>query len=64
MNGVLNETTNTVHKHDRSESDLKAKCGATSQVKREQLRMARVPEAVTESDASKCGRCFEEGGGY
>lgn len=64
MNGVLNETTKIVHKHEQSRSDLEAVCGATSDLKRDQLRMTAVKEAITDHSADKCARCFEDVGGY
>lgn len=64
MDGVLNETTNTVHRHERSKSDLESACGATYHLRREKLRMTTVDRAVSALSADKCGRCFEDGGGY
>lgn len=64
MDGVLNETTKIVHKHEQARSDLEAACGATSDLTRDQLRMTAVKQAITDHSADKCGRCFEEAGGY
>lgn len=64
MDGVLNENTNTVHKHVLTDSDLEASCGATTQLKREDLRMTSVAEATADPETSRCGRCFEDAGGY
>ncbi len=61
MNGVLNETTNKIHKHERGRSDFQTTCGATSHVSHEDLRLIPVEQA---DDADRCGRCFEDGGGY
>jgi len=64
MNGVLNETTRTVHKHDHQASDLSTACGAEYHLSPEQLRLTSVSRALTARDATKCGRCFDDGGGY
>ena len=64
MDGVLNEVTNTVHKHQPDESDLESRCGATRGLGREQLRMTNVTRALSETSADKCGRCFDDAGGY
>lgn len=64
MDGVLNEVTQTVHRHESEESDLESRCGATHGLAREQLRMTSVRRALLEANADKCGRCFDEAGGY
>lgn len=61
---VLNETTKTVHRHARGNSDLQTVCGLTHHVNPDQLRTTSVKRATTDFDASKCGRCFDDGGGY
>lgn len=64
MDGVLNETTMTVHKRKPGGADVDTVCGLTFQVNPEQLRTAAVDQATSAYDASKCGRCFEDAGGY
>jgi hypothetical protein len=64
MNGVLNETTNKVHKHDPGRSDFQTVCGATAHVAHEDLRLVPVERAIGDADANRCGRCFDEAGGY
>lgn len=64
MNGVLNEVTNTVHKHEMGHSDFQTVCGATFHVSHDNLRMAAIERTVTATNASKCGRCFDDAGGY
>jgi hypothetical protein len=63
MDGVLNEYTKTVHKHETGASDLHTVCGATYNLEPGQLREMSV-ESAEAIDASKCGRCFDDGGGY
>lgn len=64
MKGVLNETTKTVHKHEIGKTELQTECGLTHHVAPDQLQTTSVEQATADFDARKCGRCFEEGGGY
>lgn len=63
-NAVLNRTTMKVHKHEKGTETVETRCGATYHLDPEQLLVTSVERATTEFDASKCGRCFEDGGGY
>lgn len=64
MEAILNEVTQTVHTHKTGESDLHTSCGATYHLNPDQLEAMSVRRAVSAHDASKCGRCFEDGRGY
>ena len=64
MRGVLNETTRTVHKHQIGRSDFQTKCGATAHLSHNQLRLVSVERTVANSNVIKCGRCFDDAGGY
>lgn len=64
MDGVLNKTTNTIHKYEPGSSDFRTYCGATSHIAHDQLRLISINRADGESDAKKCGRCFADAGGY
>lgn len=64
MDGVLNETTRTVHRTRPGGSDLQTECGATYHLAPDQLRVTSVERATAEVDAGKCGRCFDDAGGY
>lgn len=64
MRGVLNEATDTVHKREPGESDFQTACGATAHVPHDDLRVAPVDPTVASTNASKCGRCFDDGKGY
>ncbi|WP_232701562.1 hypothetical protein [Halobacterium wangiae] len=64
MDGILNTTTNTVHKHGSRDSHGRTVCGATKYLSDGQLDRVDVDQAVTDKQASKCGRCFSDGGGY
>jgi len=64
MDGVLNEYTGTVHKHETGAPVLHTVCGATYNLDSDHLREVAVEQALTDYGASKCGRCFEDGGSY
>jgi hypothetical protein len=64
MEGLLNETTGTVHEIRAEEPVLEADCGVTNHLDADQLRRVPVERATTELGADKCGRCFEDAGGY
>ena len=64
VSGVLNTTTMTVHKQEIGAAALQTECGHTHHVDPERLRTIRIERATEDLDASKCGRCFEDGGGY
>lgn len=63
-NGVLNEHTKTVHKHELGSTNLHTVCGVTHHLASDHLREVPVERAVSDHGATKCGRCFEGGGGY
>lgn len=63
MKAVVNRTTETVHKR-ATEGPKETLCGATSHVDSGQLERTSLERARSAHGASKCGRCFEDGGGY
>jgi hypothetical protein len=64
MEGILNEVTNTVHKQEAGTPSLQTPCGITYNVPEDQLRQTVVDQVVTSPGTTKCGRCFDDGGGY
>lgn len=64
VRGILNEARMTIHQHEMGAADLQTLCGLTYHLEHGQLRMIQVERAISEFDAEKCGRCFEEGRGY
>ncbi|MEF8852162.1 MAG: hypothetical protein V5A44_07715 [Haloarculaceae archaeon] len=64
MEGVLNEHTRTVHKHESGSSELHTVCGVSYNLAAEKLLAVPVSRATTADDAEKCGRCFDDAGGY
>lgn len=64
MDVVLNEPTRTVHKCEPGASDLHTECGVTHHATPDQLRLVPLEQAASDFNADKCGRCFEDGGGY
>jgi len=61
MEHVLNEVTNTVHRHEPGTADLQTACGVTFHLSHDNLSTLTASETTS---ASKCGRCFDDGGGY
>jgi hypothetical protein len=64
MDGILNEHTQTVHRHEAGEPALDTVCGASNGLDSEQLRAVSVEKAAADHDTDRCGRCFDDGGGY
>lgn len=64
MDGVLNETTKTIHKHEPGRSDFRTSCGATSHIAHDKLRLISVDRSENDAGTTRCGRCFSEAGGY
>ncbi|SDE76657.1 hypothetical protein [Halorientalis regularis] len=65
MGGVLNEVTNTVHKQETGKSKFQTECGVTYNLSEEDLRVFRAVESELDgANVSKCGRCFDDAGGY
>jgi len=65
MDGVLNEVTNTVHKREVGKSRFDTECGVTYHLSEDDLRLLGTVEPdLDERSASKCGRCFDDAGGY
>lgn len=64
ISGVLNTMTLTVHKQETGGADLHTECGHTHYVDPDRLRPVAVERVIEELNASKCGECFEDGGGY
>ena len=64
MEGVLNEVTQTIHRHERGKADFQTTCGAIATVSHDDLRVIAIEPSFATRDVSKCGRCFDDGGGY
>lgn len=64
MEVVLNEQTRTMHKHRLDGSEYTTACGVTKHITHEDVQRVPFERAASDYDASKCGRCFEDGGGY
>lgn len=64
MECVLNEATNTVHRQETGTTYLKTVCGVTYHVSADHLRSAELNPDATTGTTTKCGRCFDDGGGY
>lgn len=62
--GLLNGHTLIVHRARDGDYDLESDCGHTGNLPEKQLLTVPIPVATDQSDVSKCGNCFEDGGGY
>ena len=62
MERVLNEVTNTVHKQATGTEAMETPCGVTYNVADDHLRQVSTNHLA--ATATKCGRCFDDGGGY
>ncbi len=62
--GILNETTMTLHKQDPGTDGYQTPCGHVSHVAQERLRLVEVAHVTEQYSVSRCGQCFEAGGGY
>jgi hypothetical protein len=58
---IVNEVTEKVHKQCDGRSELSTECGVTYQMDGER---SKISVSETLPPAEKCGRCFEDGGGY
>ncbi|AEH37412.1 hypothetical protein [Halopiger xanaduensis] len=66
MRIVLNESTKTAHKPARSARNQLADCGALRHVPTDRVRETSEEEIEPpiEVELERCGRCFEDSGGY
>jgi hypothetical protein len=64
MDGILNEVTSTVHRRDTSEQQLHTICGVTYNVPEDHLQPVTIEQQSSSRVTDRCGRCFEDGGGY
>lgn len=65
MDVVLNEVTNTIHKQETGKSARQTVCGATNHLPQDNLKRVTVVESELDTlNATKCGRCFDDAGGY
>jgi hypothetical protein len=63
-NLILNETTMTLHEQELGLGEFQASCGHLNHVGQENLRIIGALDGTEKYNTSKCGQCFEEGGGY
>jgi hypothetical protein len=64
MEVVLNEATGTVHRRDPGDAEFASTCGATYHVARDRLRVTSLSSVADVAAVTRCGRCFEDAGGY
>lgn len=61
---ILNEHMMTIHRPRPGGGRYETNCGHRFSLGHDHLRLTTVDEAAADLTASKCGDCFEEGGGY
>ena len=64
MEFVINESTRTLHKRRSGSTARHTVCGVTRTLDAERLQPIPGEVATAECDADRCGRCFEDAGGY
>lgn len=64
MTVLVNLRTDTVHRRDPRDRDDHTACGITYHLDHDHLRPVPFEEATSDCETSKCGRCFDDGGGY
>ncbi|WP_135827842.1 hypothetical protein [Halorussus halobius] len=64
MTRLLNEHTGTVHKSRQESPGDEAVCGALRHVSGRHVASVPNDEPRTNDAVDRCGRCFEDAGGY
>lgn len=64
MKRLLNEHTGTVHKPRPGTASDTTACGALRHVPDRSIRSIGTDETELGDDIDRCGRCFEDAGGY
>ena len=64
MTRLLNEHTGTVHKRRQGPTGDEAACGALRHVTACHVRSVGTDESLPDGSVDRCGRCFEDAGGY
>lgn len=64
MQFVPNERTKTARNPSGSTRRQPADCGALRYVSEERIRMTTAEEIEPNHEIERCGRCFEDSGGY
>ena len=64
MKGLLNEHTGTVHKRQPGTTSGETACGALRHAPQQRISLIASDGQQREGELKRCGRCFEETGGY
>ena len=64
MKIVMNMRTNTAHKPSSEGSSHPAACGALRYVPENRIRTISAEAIVHNDEIDRCGRCFDDVGGY
>ncbi|WP_247728368.1 hypothetical protein [Halovivax limisalsi] len=62
MHRIVNVHTNTIHRASENPVAQRTTCGALRHVPSHHVE--RLGEDGPPADASRCGRCFDDAGGY
>lgn len=64
MKRLLNEQTGTVHKPEPGTTGGTTTCGALRHVPSKHIESFETTAVQFENGIDRCGRCFEDAGGY
>ncbi|NHN58440.1 MULTISPECIES: hypothetical protein [Halorussus] len=64
MKRLLNEHTGTLHRLQPGSTGGSTACGALRHVPRRYVTTVGTDDALLGEDVERCGRCFEDAGGY
>lgn len=64
MRRILNDTTRTVHKPCEESDSKSTACGSLRHVPETRTKVVSAGEIRIENGITRCGRCFDDAGGY
>ena len=64
MKRLLNERTGTIHKAQPGMSSETTVCGALRHVPHHNITTVEIDETQLGDGIDRCGRCFQDAGGY
>lgn len=64
QSGILNETTMTLHKQESGMAEFQTPCGHVTHIPQERLQIVDIGALATNYNTDRCGKCFEDAGGY
>jgi hypothetical protein len=64
MKRLLNEHTGTIHRQRTGTASTTTACGALRHVSHRNITPLEIDELEFDDELARCGRCFEDTGGY